>query len=135
MRCVLANNRFPEINGLFATGKALGLNPVSNLVYDLVNGDGSPDHQSSRCWVQTEYVSALCTLSANSRGHLAFEAERMMEQLWNHYIAPAPDGQWIDVVDGRGRPFTKTVPASTFYHIINCVDIYLRNMQPADKPS
>ncbi len=118
----------PEAFRLFANGKALGLNPVNHFAHDLVAADGSPDHQSSRCWVQTEYISILSTLSANGKFHLAFEAERMMERLWHHYIAPAPDGQWIDVVDWRGRPATNTVPASTFYHLINCIDVYLKTM-------
>ena len=116
------------INALFANGKALGINPVSNLAHDLVSSNGTPDHLSARCWVQTEYASCLNTLCLNGKSHLAFEAERTMENLWNKYIVPAPDGMWIDVVDGRGNPVSQTAPASTFYHLIGCIDIYIRSL-------
>lgn len=118
-----------EINGLFANASALGTNRVTQNIYDEVAFDGAPSHYSSRCWVQTEYASALNMMGASGKPHLLFEAERTIQRLFAHYIKPAPAGMWIDVVDGRGLPVSQTVPASTFYHLIGAVDVYLRAHQ------
>jgi mannose/cellobiose epimerase-like protein (N-acyl-D-glucosamine 2-epimerase family) len=113
-----------EINGLFAMAKSLGTNPVTGLTYGEVDSSGKPLNLNSRCWMQTEMLSCLSTMAVGSMPYLAFEADRCAAQLWTNFINPAPSGMWIDVVDGRGHPATATVPASTFYHLINCIDAY-----------
>lgn len=113
------------INGLFSNALALGINPVTGLAYDIVHRSGAPVHDRSRAWVQAEMLGCLTSLTSTHHAHLRYAAERCAHKLWQHYIQPAPNGMWIDVVDGRGRPATDTVPASTFYHLINCVDRYM----------
>ena len=117
-----------QINSLFAHAKAMGINPVSGFAYDEISSTGKPKHYTSRCWVQTELLSCLCVLSENGKGHLRFQAERHAQNMWDRYINPAPKGMWFDVVDGRGNAVSKSVPASTFYHLINCIDHYTKTL-------
>ena len=114
-----------KISSLFSSAMALGINPVTSLAYDQVYRSGAPVHQRSRAWVQTEMLGCLISLAKTKHAHLEFAAERCAQNLWHHYIKPAPAGMWIDVVDGRGRVATNTVPASTFYHLINCIGDYV----------
>ena len=128
------NPPVPEIAGLMATAKAYGINPVSGMACDVVGRDGRPEHQTSRCWGQTEMVTAFSVRAARGHDHFRFEAERCAEKLWNHHLSCAPKGMWIDVIDGRGRPISRTVPASTFYHLINCIDQYQTHLHSYSTP-
>ncbi|MGI9366246.1 MAG: AGE family epimerase/isomerase [Rhizobiaceae bacterium] len=118
--------KIDEINGLFNTAKALGTDPVTGLAYGVVDAVGKPTNMKSRCWMQTEYLTCVSTLAANGRPHLSDEANRCAQRIWKYFLQPAPTGMWIDVVDPRGRPATQTVPASTFYHLINGIDAYVQ---------
>lgn len=115
-----------KMRTLIASAKAFGINPVTSLAYDQVEANGRPAHLSSRCWPQTELLKAELALARHGLPHSVFAAERSAERLWTHFIQPAPAGLWNDVCDVSGRPIAQTVPASTFYHLICAIDVYLR---------
>lgn len=115
----------PQMFGLVATAKTFGINPVSQLAYDRVEEGGKPAHETSRCWPQTELLKADLALARNGMPHAVFAAERTAQHLWKYHIAPAPKGMWIDVCDVAGNPVAKSVPASTFYHLICAMGEYL----------
>jgi len=110
---------------LVASAKAFGINPVSQLAHDRIEEGGKPSHETSRCWPQTELLKADLALARNGMPHAAFAAERTAQRLWKCHIAPAPTGMWMDVCDVAGNPVAKSVPASTFYHLVCALDEYL----------
>ncbi|MDD9908416.1 MAG: AGE family epimerase/isomerase [Ahrensia sp.] len=115
----------PAMLKLMASAKGFGVNPVSGLAHDVIQPDGSPRHQSARCWPQTEWLKAELALARSGQRHAVYAAERVAERLWSHYVEPAPEGLWNDVCDVAGQPISQSVPASTFYHIICAMDEYL----------
>lgn len=77
---------------------------------------GNIRRDTKRLWVQTEVVK--CHLAQAERG-LAGSADMAaaaIEGLFQYYLNN--DGSWVDQIDGSGKPIAKTIPVSTFYHVI-----------------
>ncbi len=71
---------------------------------------------TKRLWVQTEVVK--CHLAQTERGFAGSSdmAAAAIEGLFQYYLND--DGSWVDQIDRDGVPIAKTIPVSTFYHVI-----------------
>ncbi len=107
---------------------SLDTSDYSNLLYDRAfrgqsdflndeeNLDGTVRRDTKRLWVQTEVVK--CHLAQAERGipGAADMAAAAIEGLFQYYLNV--DGSWVDQIDASYRPIAKTIPVSTFYHVI-----------------
>jgi len=77
---------------------------------------GNVRRDTKRLWVQTEVVK--CHLAQAERGipGSADMAAAAIEGLFQYYLNA--DGSWNDQIDNAGNPIAKTIPVSTFYHVI-----------------
>jgi len=77
---------------------------------------GNVRRDTKRLWIQTEVVK--CHLAQAERGIVgsADMAAAAIEGLFQYYLNA--DGSWIDQIDNAGNPIAKTIPVSTFYHVI-----------------
>lgn len=74
---------------------------------------------SYRLWPQTELLRASQLLQSKGEvlpTHLAPRA--VLERLWSGYFDTPVPGGWYDRRDGTGRLLSTTMPASTFYHVV-----------------
>lgn len=110
---------------LYASAIANGLNRTTELAYGAVSRNGLPLDINSRSWPQTEAVKAAIALDANGGPDLKPEVEARVGRLFRWHIEQAPTGLWIDVIDEKGRPRAKDVPASIFYHLVSALTQYL----------
>jgi len=89
--------------------------------------DGAlPPAQTRRCWPQTELLKA--TLVLERRGMpLPEEAgsQAAMAMLWSEYLDVPVPGGWYDRRSLKGALLSDNMPASTFYHILVALDMYL----------
>jgi len=55
------------------------------------------------------------------RGHSGAKSQaiRAIDAFREHYLND--DGSWIDQLNAEGRPCAKTIPVSTFYHIMGMI--------------
>jgi N-acylglucosamine 2-epimerase/mannose-6-phosphate isomerase len=106
-----------EIRALVNGAEARGVSPRSGLVYGVVAKQGGVLDARHRIWPQTERIKgnlALYELTGEDR-HAQIAAA--VDALLDRYLAPAPRGAWIDVLDEDGTALAKDIPASTFYHL------------------
>ncbi len=88
--------------------------------------DGTHIRKTKRLWVQTELIKAH--LAQIERGVTLSKEPLENTQLAKDMAAKAiakfrtvylnSNGTWIDQIDENGKPCAKTVPTSTFYHIL-----------------
>jgi N-acylglucosamine 2-epimerase/mannose-6-phosphate isomerase len=115
--------KFPrEMQALSAFAERHGINRETGAVRMAVRDDGTVLDDVSRTWPNTERLKAALALFErdgtdpvpviNQTGRLLFE---------RHFSsAPGialPAGAWIDAFDGKGRALSRTIPASTLYHV------------------
>jgi len=94
-----------------------GISDRTGLLYDALLDDGSVHDGRHRCWPQTEALKAhLAVAEFAGRRDLTVIAETV-SNLLDRYLAHAPAGTWLDQFDEGGRPISKTIPASTLYHV------------------
>src|SRR5690606_17892551 len=106
-----------EIRGLVDAAEAHGLSQETGLVVGAVSKEGGVLDSRHRIWPQTERIKgnlALFELTGADRSQPVADAAHA---LLDRYLAPAPAGAWIDVLDETGAPATANIPASTFYHL------------------
>lgn len=106
-----------EIRALVDAAEQRGISPVTGLVYGAVSKSGKVIDGRHRIWPQTERIKgnlALCEMSGEDR---SVQISAAVNALLDGYLAPAPRGGWIDVLDSGGAPIAKNIPASTFYHL------------------
>lgn len=101
---------------------------IANLLYDrafrgqpdFLNDEedvhGNVRRDTKRLWIQTEVVK--CHLAQAERGisGAADMAAAAIEGLFQYYLNV--DGSWVDQIDANYQPIAKTIPVSTFYHVI-----------------
>lgn len=77
---------------------------------------GAVRRDTKRLWIQTEVVK--CHLAQAERGisGAADMAAAAIEGLFHYYLNV--DGSWVDQIDASNNPIAKTIPVSTFYHVI-----------------
>ncbi len=83
---------------------------------DEETADGTPRRTTKRLWVQTELIKAHLAQASRGDNNAVEWAVTTIEALMATYLRP--DGTWIDQIDAAGQPIAKTIPTSSFYHII-----------------
>ena len=78
--------------------------------------DGSIRRESKRLWVQTEVIKAYLAMAENNVAGARDMAAATIDALFPTYLTP--EGLWNDQINACGGNIAKTIPVSTFYHIL-----------------
>lgn len=102
----------------FAERHSLAADTAGNsLIFDAVDRHGGLLDGAHRSWPQTERIKALVVRGERSGAPDYAAIAACLNALWQHYLAPAPHGCWIDHIGADLQPRTQSVPASTLYHL------------------
>ncbi len=77
---------------------------------------GNIRRQSRRLWVQTEVIKAHLAQAERGMAGSADMAAATIEGLFQYYLND--DGSWNDQINACAVNMAKTIPVSTFYHIM-----------------
>ena len=77
---------------------------------------GNIRRQTRRLWVQTEVIKCHLTQAERGIPGSANMAAAAIEGLFQYYLNA--DGSWNDQLNACGVNIAKTIPVSTFYHVI-----------------
>ena len=111
----------PAAATLFESAMRNGINAGSGLLHATSDRQGRALDESSRAWMQTEWIRAAARLSRTGHDGAARWLETACEATFEHHLTPALAGGWIDQIDGKGRGASGSIPASTLYHFFGCV--------------
>ena len=110
---------------LYANALAFGHHPKTDGVAQFVDADGSNLSPIGRAWCQTEALKASIAMKQAGL-HVDGNLEiRMLDQIYNRYLATPCAGGWYDGIDEEGRIVSDNMPSSTFYHILCAFIEYL----------
>lgn len=85
-----------------------------------------PKAQTRRCWPQTELLKASIALTR--RGETlpsGADPETVVQMLWDEYLDVPVPGGWYDKRGLDGALLSGNMPASTFYHILVALNMYV----------
>lgn len=122
----LSGKPTPETATLEAFATTFGVNPKTGLLMDQCATDGSrPVNVTSRLWPQTEYIRLKLGRPEIAERHRALV---MLHQLRKSYLTVDgnENGFWCDRLDAEGQVVDHSAPASSFYHILGCVEPLIR---------
>jgi mannose-6-phosphate isomerase len=85
------------------------------------NPEGAIIRSSRRCWPQTEIAKAWIAQTESGEVGAADAARAALRRLEKFYLRHPVKGVWYEHFDGDGRLITKTIPASSLYHILGAV--------------
>ncbi len=104
---------------LFFQAIELGVNKKNQLLCDTVDGVGGLQSATFRSWPQTEYIKA-CLAMARQFNDFTYvkKAAKIIDVVFTTYLKNVPMGGWVDMVDEDGRPVSKYMQASSFYHFL-----------------
>ncbi len=107
---------------LYDHALAFGADPgfhglIDNLAAPVVN----KIHGAKRLWPQTEYLRASLVLAGKGSDDAAANAEKLIGDLFNTYLAIEPKGLWVDEFESDGERLARDVPASILYHLFEAV--------------
>ncbi|MCF6292723.1 MAG: AGE family epimerase/isomerase [Robiginitomaculum sp.] len=94
-------------------GESIGIQE-NGLLIDTCNIQREPITNSSRLWVQTEWLKALLIAPGQSQ-----QIEHVCQQVFQHYINLSHPALWVDAVNSKNQPIVDKVPASVVYHLIS----------------
>jgi len=77
---------------------------------------GKIRRNTKRLWVQTEVIKAHLAMAERGVDGARDMAAAVIDALFPTYLTY--DGLWNDQIDGEGGHIAKTIPVSTFYHIL-----------------
>jgi len=80
---------------------------------------GTVRRSTKRLWVQTELAKAHLAQFERGDARAGDRAAHTLADIETHYIEDR--GTWIDQIDADAHPIAKTIPTSTFYHIIGMI--------------
>ena len=83
---------------------------------DEEDASGEIRRQSKRLWVQTELIKAHLAQAERGQAGSADMAAALIDGLFETYLTP--EGLWNDQLNACGVNIAKTIPVSTFYHIL-----------------
>ncbi|MEJ1157925.1 AGE family epimerase/isomerase [Prosthecomicrobium sp. N25] len=106
---------------LVAAALATGVDPATGRVVDETGEDGAVRKRSSRLWPHCEALKALVAEAAAGGMARAALVEAMAERLRRCYAVAELGGGWIDQLDEVDRPVSRTMPASTLYHLAGAI--------------
>jgi mannose-6-phosphate isomerase len=94
---------------------------ATGCLVDAGDADGNIRRDTRRLWPQVELAKAfIAQAEAGERG-AAEEARAALARLERHYLNHAVAGGWYDQFDRDGASLVKTIPASSFYHVLCAV--------------
>ncbi|WP_416876797.1 AGE family epimerase/isomerase [Litorimonas sp.] len=88
----------------------------SPFLNDEENHSGEVRRETKRLWVQTEAIKAHLSMAELGVPGAAESASALISGLFETYLKP--DGSWADQLNACGANIAKTIPVSTFYHIL-----------------
>ena len=94
------------------------LTEEAGFAVDEVDRSGCVVRGTRRLWPQTEALKAHITASRWWGAEVGDHVARVTEGLFDTYLNVAPTGGWQDQFDEKGAPLAKTIPASSFYHLM-----------------
>lgn len=110
-------NHGPVILALVQWAEQYGVDPLTQITFNAVHGDGGVIDRGSRVWPNTErmkgWIGAHEILGLDPWPAVAGSAGLLLDR----FLAPAPRGMWIDALDAQGAPSASQIPTSTFYHL------------------
>lgn len=77
---------------------------------------GEVRRETKRLWVQTEVIKAHLSMAERDVPGAAESAAALIAGLFENYLRP--NGVWADQLNACGANIAKTIPVSTFYHIM-----------------
>ena len=116
-RKVLGMDTAAEIRAATGFAERYGVDPQTAATYNSVRDDGTPIDRGSRTWPNTERLKAAVALYELDGIDPAPVIDPTAELLLQRYLSRTPAGTWIDAFDADGKPLSRTVPASTLYHV------------------
>ncbi len=106
---------------LLSTALEIGRTKGSPFMADVVSAT-KPISPTRRLWPQVEMLKAFLALDqcCGSPGYLA-EADHLASAIMKSYMTGAPAGCWHDCLDTDDLPISRTIPASSLYHLWTAV--------------
>jgi len=124
------------VTALIDTALRHGLDDKQGRVVDEIGEDGRLRDAASRSWPHAEALKALSVETTRGVNRYVPLIAAILRRLGDTFCRPDLDGGWIDHVDAEDRPLSKTMPASTLYHVyfgITAVESLLdKTTSPAD---
>lgn len=77
---------------------------------------GDVRRETKRLWVQTEVIKAHLAMAEANISGAAESAAALIAGLFETYLRP--DGSWADQLNACGANVARTIPVSSFYHIL-----------------
>lgn len=106
-----------EIRALISFAETHGVDPASHVTYNSVTRAGAPLDRGSRTWPNTERMKAAVALweldGVDPWPVIGSSCQLLMQQ----FLTREPAGLWNDAFDAEGHDLSRSVPASTLYHI------------------
>ena len=106
-----------EIRASLWFAETHGVNRAMGTVFDGLRDDGVPINGGSRSWPNAERIKGAIALWELDGIDPAPVIDTSVDVLLSRYLACIPEGIWMDQYDSQGRGTSKTVPASTLYHL------------------
>lgn len=105
------------VSRLIGAALRIGLDADRGRIMDELDEGGRLRIGSSRCWPHAEALRALAAESNRTGCDYSDVISALLRRLDSIYCIDRLKGGWIDHVDADDRPFNKTMPASTLYHL------------------
>lgn len=95
---------------------------ADGLIVDEVHPDGTILKPSRRLWPMTEAIKSDLAEARRGRTGSAERAVELTRALYRRFLAPAPNGGWVDRLGPDGSPLVDFMPATSLYHLAGAVD-------------
>lgn len=94
---------------------------ATGCLIDEGDAEGGIRRDTRRLWPQTEMAKAWIAQAEGGEAGAADEARAALVRLERHYLSHAVAGGWYDQFDRDGKSLVRTIPASSFYHVLCAV--------------
>jgi len=112
--------------------RALGSLDENGFACMVANASSDSPDMSKRLWSQAEllkaYVSIALTENGDRRQQAIDAATGLCRNIYDHWLAPAVPGGWLDHLDFSGDVIAKNMPASTGYHLYGAIAFAINNI-------
>ena len=106
-----------DIRAALRFAETYGVNTATGAVFDGLRDDGVPINRASRSWPNAERIKGAIALYELDGFDPAPVIDTAANVLLSRYLSRVPPGVWMDQYDAEGNGTSKTVPASTLYHL------------------
>jgi N-acylglucosamine 2-epimerase/mannose-6-phosphate isomerase len=130
-RKLVGINTAAEIRSAIRFAETHGVDRRTAVTFNTVRDDGAPIDRGSRTWPNTERLKAAVALYELDGVDPAPVIDPTVELLLHRYLSHDPTGTWIDAFDENEQPLSKTIPASTLYHVFLAFAEVLRISEPS----